>query len=112
MSWGAEVDAHVVPAEAGGNSQEFDLEEVMGHLREVWSEVLGHADFDNGTNFFEVGGHSVKATSMLIKLRRRVGALLPVREVFDHPTIQGLAVLVQNRIAASGSVSGPRPGRS
>ncbi|MFB9902340.1 acyl carrier protein [Allokutzneria oryzae] len=104
MNWGKEVDAHFVYAGARKESGERALEEVIEHVREVWSEVLGHTDFDNETSFFEVGGHSVKATLMLIKLRRRVGVLLPVRQVFDHPTIQELAVVVESRIAASVSV--------
>jgi nonribosomal peptide synthetase DhbF len=69
-------------------------------VRAAWVEVLGHDDFDDDTPFLEAGGHSLKATQVLIRLRRQLGLSLPNRLFFDHPTVRELAVAVE-RIAAT-----------
>ncbi|MDQ0580836.1 acyl carrier protein [Streptomyces rishiriensis] len=69
-------------------------------VRAAWVEVLGHDDFDDDTPFLEAGGHSLKATQVLVRLRRRLGVRLPNRLFFDHPTVRELAVAVA-RIAAT-----------
>lgn len=69
-------------------------------VRAAWAEVLGHDDFDDETPFIEAGGHSLKATQVLMRLRRKLGVRLPNRLFFDHPTVRELAVAVE-RIAAT-----------
>ncbi|WP_327182886.1 acyl carrier protein [Streptomyces sp. NBC_01334] len=69
-------------------------------VRAAWTEVLGHDDFDDDTPFVEAGGHSLKATQVLMRLRRKLGVRLPNRLFFDHPTVRELAVAVE-RIAAT-----------
>ncbi|MEU9270214.1 acyl carrier protein [Streptomyces sp. NPDC048251] len=69
-------------------------------VRAAWTEVLGHDDFDDDTPFIEAGGHSLKATQVLMRLRRKLGVRLPNRLFFDHPTVRELAVAVE-RIAAT-----------
>ncbi|MEV5903987.1 acyl carrier protein [Streptomyces sp. NPDC052127] len=69
-------------------------------VRAAWTEVLGHDDFDDDTPFIEAGGHSLKATQVLMRLRRQLGVRLPNRLFFDHPTVRELAVAVE-RVAAT-----------
>ncbi|MFD4574812.1 acyl carrier protein [Streptomyces sp. NPDC058417] len=69
-------------------------------VRAAWTEILGHDDFDDDTPFAEAGGHSLKATQVLILLRRRLGLRLPNRLFFDHPTVRELAAAV-DRISAT-----------
>ncbi|KQX82434.1 hypothetical protein ASD48_03835 [Streptomyces sp. Root1310] len=69
-------------------------------VRAAWAEVLGHDDFDDDTPFVEAGGHSLKATQVLMRLRRQLGVRLPNRLFFDHPTVRELAVAVE-RVAAT-----------
>ncbi|MBL1086707.1 acyl carrier protein [Streptomyces actinomycinicus] len=64
-------------------------------VRDAWIEVLGHDDFDDDTPFLEAGGHSLKATQVLIRLRRQLGIHLPNRLFFDHPTVSELAAAVE-----------------
>jgi amino acid adenylation domain-containing protein len=65
-----------------------ELEEQLVHL---WSDVLGVAPADVRDNFFDLGGHSLAATRLLAKLRSRLGVTLPLRTVFEHPTVEELA---------------------
>jgi aryl carrier-like protein len=59
-------------------------------VREVWTEVLGVADFDAVTTFFEAGGDSLTAMQVVSRLRARHGAL-SMRAFMSAPTIAGLA---------------------
>ncbi|MEU9306345.1 acyl carrier protein [Streptomyces sp. NPDC048256] len=70
-------------------------------VRAAWTAVLGHDDFDDDTPFIEAGGHSLKATQVLMRLRRQLGVRLPNRLFFDHPTVRELAVAVERVVATS-----------
>ncbi|WP_374118824.1 acyl carrier protein [Allokutzneria sp. A3M-2-11 16] len=78
-------------------------------VRDAWTEVLEHGNFDDEANFFEVGGHSLRATLMLRSLRRRTGIAVGVRTVFDNPTIRGLASALAEKAGAGNVISKSTP---
>jgi amino acid adenylation domain-containing protein len=57
----------------------------------VWREVLEDEQIGVEQNFFEIGGHSLLATQIIARLRERLDVAIPVRMLFDHPTIAALA---------------------
>ncbi|MBB5873909.1 amino acid adenylation domain-containing protein [Allocatelliglobosispora scoriae] len=57
----------------------------------AWAEVLGVDDLGVGDDFFERGGHSLLAARVLARLRAATGVDLPMRDLFAHPTLEGLA---------------------
>ena len=63
-------------------------------LAEIWTEVLGLKQVGAQDNFFELGGHSLLATRLLSRLTSTLGAPLSLRTLFDHPTIQEMALVV------------------
>ncbi|HZI18010.1 MAG TPA: amino acid adenylation domain-containing protein [Pyrinomonadaceae bacterium] len=64
-------------------------------LAEVWTEVLGHARVGRRDNFFSLGGHSLLATQVLSRVRSIWRVELPLRTLFDAPTIERLALQVE-----------------
>ncbi len=61
----------------------------------IWSEVLGVAAVSCADNFFEIGGHSLKAVQVVSRVADRLQVELPVRAVFEAPTVQQLAKVVE-----------------
>ena len=62
-------------------------------LRSLWAEVLGldASEIGSESHFFELGGHSLSATSLVSLVRRAFSVELPLREVFQKPTLRALA---------------------
>jgi amino acid adenylation domain-containing protein len=59
-------------------------------LAGIFAEVLGVARIGALDNFFDLGGHSLMATQVASRIREAFRADLPVRRIFEEPTIRGL----------------------
>ena len=64
-------------------------------LAEIWKELLKVEEVGVEQNFFELGGHSLLVLQVMARIRRRFGLEMPVRTVFEEPTIAGLATAVE-----------------
>jgi amino acid adenylation domain-containing protein len=60
-------------------------------LAEIWRELLKLEAVGREQNFFELGGHSLLVLQMTARIRRNLEVELPVRSVFEAPTIAALA---------------------
>ncbi|MFT4081597.1 MAG: non-ribosomal peptide synthetase [Nocardioides sp.] len=71
---------------------------VATQIAQVFEAVLEMEAVGIDDNFFEIGGHSVKAASVASRVSRAFGLTLPLREVFDRPTPAALAVAVRELV--------------
>jgi len=62
----------------------------------IWEELLETTNTGALDNFFEIGGHSLKASALASRLSAEFGVPVSLRMVFDSPTVSELAGLVCN----------------
>jgi len=67
-------------------------------LVEIWKEVLRRDPIGIRDNFFELGGQSLKAIQMLGMIHRETKVQLALRTIFTEPTIEQLALQIQNTL--------------
>nr|WP_240326536.1 condensation domain-containing protein [Pseudomonas syringae] len=80
-------------------------------IAEIWKALLHLDQVGRNDGFLELGGHSLLAVQLLSRLRRKLGTRITLRELFDAPTVLGLASLV-NAAAPGEAQSIPRANRS
>jgi acyl transferase domain-containing protein/acyl carrier protein len=65
--------------------------DIQKRLAEIWMELLGIEQIGIDDNFFEMGGHSLLATGVLSRIRNAFGVSIPLRTIFETPTIRQLS---------------------
>ncbi|NAS20976.1 SDR family NAD(P)-dependent oxidoreductase [Herbidospora sp. NEAU-GS84] len=79
-------------------------------LAELWSEVLGVEPVGTRDNFFDLGGNSLVALQMLALVKKRFGVAVPTVLLFEAPTVNRLAAILDERgAAAAPAKAAPRP---
>ncbi|MEU0175336.1 amino acid adenylation domain-containing protein [Streptomyces massasporeus] len=92
-------DAGTGAAEEGGGGDE-PTDEVEEFLAGIWREVLGVPRITRHANFFALGGHSLRATQVVSRLRHDLGVEMRLRDVFAAPTLAELGELVTDALLA------------
>lgn len=72
-------------------------------LADIWRHILGIEQVGVHDDFFALGGHSILATRVVSQLRRVCDVDLPLRVMFERPTIAGLAEAVDDAADRRGS---------
>ncbi|RKH37600.1 non-ribosomal peptide synthetase, partial [Corallococcus sicarius] len=97
------------PVQGAGRVREYAAPrtDVQRQLADVWSELLRVERVGLHDDFFELGGHSLLTTQVLSRIRKVFQVELPLRELFDAPTVAGLSVAVEAAIARGQGVHRP-----
>jgi len=70
-------------------------------VAEVWGEVLGIEQVGRNDNFFEIGGHSLLATQVISRVQETFEVEMPLRSLFEHPTLSAFAIAIEVKIVES-----------
>ena len=65
-------------------------------LLQIWRDVLGFDQIGMTDNFFQLGGHSLKAMQIASQIHKRLGVKVALRQVFQMPSIAELANVVRS----------------
>ncbi|MEW9529367.1 amino acid adenylation domain-containing protein [Microbispora sp. NPDC049125] len=93
---------------SGGGSGRRPDTPAERRVAEVFADVLGVGDVTAEDDFFSLGGHSLLATRVVARL----GAAVPVRELFAHPDVEGFARVLAGQYGwdrATGEEGRPAP---
>ncbi len=63
-------------------------------VAKIWQDLLGVSDVSAADDFFDLGGHSLLAPEVVARLRSAFGVEVPLRVVFEAPTLRELAASV------------------
>jgi amino acid adenylation domain-containing protein len=97
------VDRKALPAPSvrpDHSSYTQPRDDVEKHLVLLWGDVLNIDAGQIGTtdNFFDIGGHSLKATVLIAKIRQTFNLDLPLSEVFIKPFIKDMAEFIKSAV--------------
>ena len=99
------ADRHVldemIPADAPETAPMTHFDPVQQKVAEIWCTVLQRSEVGLDDNFFELGGHSLLATQIIARLRSAFDIPVPLRAIFESPTVAGLAEVVRRHGAES-----------
>jgi len=77
------------------NAKNASLSSTEITLIDIWKDLLQLKKVNIDENFFELGGHSLLATQMTSRVRDSFGLELPLKNVFEAPTIAQLASIIE-----------------
>lgn len=84
-----------VTKESGYTAPRNDIEKKTA---EIWQAILHIPRISIHDTFFSLGGHSLMATRVVAKMRKEFQVEVPLRLLFEHPTIASLAEVVTGKI--------------
>src|ERR1051326_8687393 len=104
------LDRRALPAPERVSS-DSSTEETRSPIEEIvagtWSELLHVSQLRAGDNFFELGGHSLLATQLVSRLRTAFSLELPLRLLFEFPTVAGQARAIEEVLKGEARVTAP-----
>jgi acyl carrier protein len=70
--------------------------EIERTLAKIWEELLAVKNVGREADFFALGGHSLSATQLIVRIRASFSLQVPIRTVFEAPTLRALGERIQS----------------
>ncbi len=94
------LEAIQAEREAGDALPRGPVEEIVAG---IWSEVLKVPAVRRDDNFFNLGGHSLLVTHAILRVRETLKVELPIRSLFEAPTVAAFSALIKKHISEGNS---------
>ncbi|CAD5923718.1 non-ribosomal peptide synthetase [Planktothrix agardhii] len=103
------IDRRALPAPDLQNKGEYiaPSNPIEEKLAQIWAEVLKLERVSIDDNFFELGGHSLLATQVISRCQKAFDIVLPLRYLFESPTIAQLSAVILNELQSGSSLKLP-----
>lgn len=86
-----------VPVEISSANNEMPCTDTERTLSKIWAEVINKTDISRADNFFDLGGHSLKATRLISKIYKEMGVKLKLNDVFVYPNLSQMATYIESK---------------
>jgi acyl carrier protein len=67
----------------------------------IWCELLSRDRVSVDDSFFDLGGHSLLATQVVSRVRETFSVDVPLRALFDAPSVQGFAERIEQQLSVA-----------
>jgi amino acid adenylation domain-containing protein/thioester reductase-like protein len=96
------IDRQALPAPEFEAASDYvaPVNDIEEKLAAIWSDIL-HLNknlISTQANFFQLGGHSLKATVMISRVHRELAVRVPLAEIFKTPTIKGFSEYIKQAV--------------
>ncbi|WP_292846213.1 thioesterase domain-containing protein [Nostoc sp. NMS8] len=94
LTQNGKINRHALPALDNAQPQASFVaprNELERQLAQIWSDILNVQPVGIKDNFFNLGGHSLVAVRLMVKIEQEFGKTLPIATLFQFPTIKDLA---------------------
>ena len=91
------VSTQVAGTESAADRPRSEIEQI---LAQTWAEALGVDQIRRSDNFFDLGGHSLSAMQIALKIRQVFNIDFPLRSFFEAPVLRAQAQQLEERLLA------------
>ena len=86
---------------------------LLAHVKAIWQAVLERDDVEPDSNFFDLGGHSLRIVEMRKRLEDAFATRIAIADLFEHPTLRALvAHLERNRVSVAEAEADDAPAQA
>jgi amino acid adenylation domain-containing protein len=103
------LDSALAPASAPASGPDDGRTPTERAVAAMWMSLLGLESVNDDDSFFAIGGHSLLVIKLAARIRQDLGISLPLRVIFDAPTIRDQAAAVERARSAASLARTPPP---